>query len=162
MHINIINKSKQAKWNKKNRVLEKGYIDINTSHVVQLQNVVEHYIREMNVYCEHCGAKHFKPETIANKKNSINDCCSHGSVKLDLLPQPPYELYELFTGNHPKSNHFYNRIRGYNNTFSFASFNANISDFSAQSLVDLIVLKFKVKSIIKLILHFVRCRISFT
>ncbi|KYN18631.1 ATP-dependent DNA helicase PIF1, partial [Trachymyrmex cornetzi] len=79
-----------------------------------------------------CGAKHFKSEKVANKGNSFNDCCSHGSVELDLLPQPPHELYELFMGNHSKSNHFYNRIRGYNNTFSFASFNAKISDFSAQ------------------------------
>lgn len=86
----------------------------------------------MNVNCEHCGAKHFNSERIANKGNSFSDCCSHGSVKLDPLPQPPHELYELFIGTYSKSNHFYNRIRGYNNTFSFASFNANISDFSAQ------------------------------
>jgi len=32
-------------------------------------------------------------QKVANKENSFNDCCSHGSVKLNLLPQLPYELY---------------------------------------------------------------------
>ena len=130
MH-NIINKSK-IKWIEKNRALNKGYIDVNTSHIIQLENVVEHYIGEMNLCCEHCGAKHFNGEKVANKGNSFNDCCNHGSINLDPLPQHPDELYELFKGNHPKSKHFYNRIRAYNNAFSFASFNANISNFSAQ------------------------------
>ncbi|XP_024877995.1 uncharacterized protein LOC112458538, partial [Temnothorax curvispinosus] len=129
---NIVNKSKQIKWYERNRALEKGYTDIDTSHLTQLKNVIEHYIGEINAYCEHCGAKHFNSEKVANKGNSFNDCCSHGSVKLNSLPQPSHELYELFTENHPKSKHFYNRIRGYNNIFSFASFNANLSDFSAQ------------------------------
>jgi len=78
----------------------------------------------MNVYCENRDAKHFKFEKVTNKRNSFNDCCSHSSIQLNLLPQPPDKLYELFIGNHPKSNHFLNRICGYNNIFSFASFNA--------------------------------------
>ncbi|XP_018359882.1 PREDICTED: uncharacterized protein LOC108759082 [Trachymyrmex cornetzi] len=86
----------------------------------------------MNVKCEHCSAKHFNSEKVANKDNSFNDCCNHGSVELNPLTQPPYELYELFNGNHPKSKHFYGRIRGYNNTFSFASFNAKTSNFDTQ------------------------------
>src|SRR5436190_1687616 len=39
MH-SIINKSKQIKWNEKYRILQKGYIDINTSHIIQLENIV--------------------------------------------------------------------------------------------------------------------------
>jgi len=130
----IPNKSKLtvASRNKKTRLLRKGYIDINTSDITQLQNITEHYIGEMNIFCEHCCAKHFKSEKVANKGNSFNDCCNHGSVRLNSLPQPPDELYELFVGTHSKSNHFFNRIRVYNNTFSFASFNANISNFSTQ------------------------------
>jgi len=127
--MHIINKNKQIKWNEKSRTLRKGYMNINTSEIIQLRNVVEHYIGEMNIYCEHCGAKHFKSEKVANKENSFNDCCSHGSVQLNTLSQLPDELYELFIGNHSKSNHFLNRIRGYNNAFSFASFNANIIKF---------------------------------
>jgi len=130
----IPNKSKLtvASRNKKTRLLRKGYIDINTSDITQLQNITEHYIGEMNIFCEHCSAKHFKSEKVANKGNSFNDCCNHGSVRLNSLPQPPDELYELFVGTHSKSDHFFNRIRVYNNTFSFASFNANISNFSTQ------------------------------
>jgi len=56
---------------KKNRALRKGYIDINTSQIVQFHNFVEHYIGEMNVYCEHCGAKHFKSEKIARNKGNF-------------------------------------------------------------------------------------------
>jgi len=128
---NLNNKSKVANYCERTQALKKGYTEINTSHITQLRNVVEHYIGEMNVCCEHCGAKHFKSEKVANKGNSFNDCCSHGSVQLNPLSQPPDELYKLFIGNHPKSNHFLNRIRGYNNTFSFASFNANILNFGA-------------------------------
>jgi len=86
----------------------------------------------MNLRCEHYGARHFNSEKVTNKGNSFNDCCGHGTVELNPLPQLPHELYELFTENHPKSKHFYNRIRGYNNTFSFASFNANLADFIAK------------------------------
>jgi len=73
----------------------------------------------MNIYCEHCSAKHFKSEKVANKGNSFNDCCYHGSVKLNFLIQPLDKLYELFIGNHPKSNRLLNRICGYNNTFIY-------------------------------------------
>jgi len=70
--VHIINKNKQIKWNEKSRALRKGYMNINTSEIIQLRNVVEHYIGEMNIYCEHCGAKHFKSEKVANKENSFN------------------------------------------------------------------------------------------
>lgn len=108
---NIINKNKQIKWYKKNRALEKGYININTSYIIQLKNIVEHYIGEMNLCCKHCGAKHFNFEKVFNKGNSFNNCCNHGNVELDPLPQPPHVLYKLFTENHSKSKHFYDRIR---------------------------------------------------
>jgi len=106
----------------------------------------------MNLYCEHCGAKHFNSEKVVNKGNSFNDCCSHGTVELNSLPQPPHELYKLFTENHPKSNQF------------IIVFVVTIIHFHSRHLmqtyqtlvrkdVDLIVLKFKDKFIIKLILH---------
>ncbi|XP_057329849.1 uncharacterized protein LOC130670458 [Microplitis mediator] len=92
--------------------------------------VSEHYLGRMNILCTHCNACHFPAEQVANKKNSFNDCCSHGEVLLENLPDMPLALKSLFDGTHEKSNHFYERIRYYNSSFSFASFNANLVQFN--------------------------------
>ena len=86
----------------------------------------------MNVACEHCGALHFADEKIANKGLSFNDCCSHGAAKLEPLPQFPLQLEALLNGEHEHSNEFFTNIRHYNNSFSFASFNANFINLSSQ------------------------------
>ncbi|XP_043463102.1 uncharacterized protein LOC122501545 [Leptopilina heterotoma] len=95
-----------------------------------LNNISEHYLGAMNVLCIHCSAKHFKAEKVSNKGNSFNNCCSHGKVVLDCLPEPPSILKQLFDGKHSLSKHFYDHIRYYNNVFSFASFNANLVQFN--------------------------------
>ena len=82
------------------------------------------------IICVHCNANHFAAEKVAHKKNSFSDCCSHGEVALDPLPDPPEILRNLFNGTHEKSKHFLRRIRCYNNSFAFASFNANLVDFN--------------------------------
>ncbi|XP_044597177.1 uncharacterized protein LOC123273764 [Cotesia glomerata] len=98
-----------------------------------INNVIrENYIGQMNVLCMHCTAKHFKNEMVANKGNSFNDCCHHGEVKLDPLPDFPIILKSLFESTHEKSKNFFERIRNFNSSFSFASFNANLVDLSAQ------------------------------
>ena len=48
------------------------------------------------VLCVHCRAKHFPAEKVSNKGNSFNDCCSHGKVILETLPEPPLILKQLF------------------------------------------------------------------
>ena len=63
-----------------------------------------------------------------NKGNSFNDCCGHGTVKLEAIPDFPDNLRSLFENNHQKSKAFFERIRNYNNSFLFASFNANVVD----------------------------------
>lgn len=83
----------------------------------------------MTELCIHCRAKHFKAEKVVRKGNSFNDYCNHGKVILKPLPDPPADLKQLFEGTHNLSNHFYDRIR-YNNSFSFASFNANLVKFN--------------------------------
>ncbi|XP_051153690.1 uncharacterized protein LOC127276975 [Leptopilina boulardi] len=93
-------------------------------------DVQEHYIGPMDVLCEHCEARHFAAERVSRKKNSFNDCCSHGEVVLEPLPEPPTILNELFNGTHEESRHFFERIRWYNNSFAFASFNANLVNFN--------------------------------
>ncbi|XP_058791046.1 uncharacterized protein LOC131664174 [Phymastichus coffea] len=96
-------------------------------------NVVEQdYLGLMNILCQHCQAKHFKDEKVSNKGLSFNDCCGHGSVVLDPFPDFPSELINLFSGEHEKSSIFFDRIRNYNNSLSFASFNANLVNFQTR------------------------------
>ncbi|KYN16225.1 DNA repair and recombination protein pif1, mitochondrial [Trachymyrmex cornetzi] len=84
----------------------------------------------MDVLCINCKAKYFATEKISNKGNSFHDCCNHGAVYLESLPQSPQFLHCLFNNNHAKSNNFFQHIRTYNSSFSFASFNANLVNFS--------------------------------
>ncbi|XP_058796825.1 uncharacterized protein LOC131667435 [Phymastichus coffea] len=86
----------------------------------------------MDILCIHCKAVHFVSEKVANKGFSFNDCCSHGAVALESILDFPPELYRLFNGNHPKSNNFFENIRYYNNSLSFASFNANLVNFQSR------------------------------
>lgn len=94
--------------------------------------IQQDYLGEMNVKCIHCDALHFKSEKVSNKGLSFNDCCSHGTVKLEPTPIFPNELLNLFNGAHEKSNDFFKHIRHYNNLFSFASFNANLVNFGSR------------------------------
>ncbi|XP_057332073.1 uncharacterized protein LOC130671941 [Microplitis mediator] len=86
----------------------------------------------MNVRCHHCSAKPVAAEVVSNKPNSFNDCCRHGEVALEPLPEFPLLLKSLFEGTHNKSKNFFERIRNFNSSFSFASFNANLVDLSSQ------------------------------
>ena len=97
-----------------------------------IDDVEEHYGGSMNELCIHCNASHFPSEKISNMHNSFHDCCSHGRVDLEPLPAMPNELDSLFAGTHEKSNVFFERIRNYNASFSFASFNANLMDFEGR------------------------------
>lgn len=93
------------------------------------RGIMEDYLGPMNVQCVKCNAKHFTGEKVENKK-SFNDCCSHGMVSLSLLDKRfPVELESLFKGDHEKSNLFFDRIRVYNSSLAFASFNANLVNF---------------------------------
>ncbi|KYN10408.1 ATP-dependent DNA helicase PIF1, partial [Trachymyrmex cornetzi] len=87
------------------------------------------YIGPMNISCIHCNAKHFIAEKVANRGVSFHDCCNHGAIYIKPLPKPPKYMQNLFNGNHTKSNEFFNQIRCYNNSFAFASFNANLITF---------------------------------
>ena len=84
----------------------------------------------MDVLCSHCNAKHFTAEKVINKGNPFNDCCGHGTVKIEVIPDFPDNLRSLFENNHQKSKAFFKRIPNYNSSFSFASFNANVVDMS--------------------------------
>ena len=89
--------------------------------------IIEHYLGQMNISCTHCDVKHFKDEK-ANKGMSFNDCCSHGKVKLQHDKFPQF-LKDLLNDEHENSD-FFTNIRYYNNSLSFASFNANLRNFN--------------------------------
>lgn len=110
----------------RSRIKKQPLLNINNT---TLKNVVEYYIGSMDVICIHCNAKYFAAEKISNKGNSFHDCCNHGAVNLQPLPELPEFLKSLFDGSHIKSNDFFNHIRSYNSSFSFASFNANLVNF---------------------------------
>ena len=90
------------------------------------QPITQDYLGPMNILCIHCNAKHFVSEKVSNKGLSFQDCCSHGAVVLEPTPIFPKDLFDLFNGFHIKSNDFFQHIRIYNNSLSFASFNANL------------------------------------
>ena len=74
----------------------------------------------MNVLCCHCGAAHFSDEKVSNKGLSFNDCCGHGTVILDEPLNFPEPLKSMFKGTHEKSANFFENIRCYNISLSFA------------------------------------------
>jgi len=102
---------------------------LNINNATLINEINEYYIGSMDVSCIHCNANHFAAEKISNKGNSFHDCCNHDAVYLEPLPQIPPFLLSLFNCNHVKSNKFFQHIRSYNRSFSFASFNANLVDF---------------------------------
>ncbi|XP_058810553.1 uncharacterized protein LOC131675552 [Phymastichus coffea] len=102
-------------------------------HRISEDNIVEKdYLGLMNILCKHCQANHFKDEKVSNKGLSFNDCCGHGTVTLDPFPDFPRELLTLFNGEHNQSSIFFNHIRNYNSSLSFASFNANLVNFQSR------------------------------
>ena len=95
---------------------------LNNINTISLNDVTEYYIGPMDVYCIHCNAKHFITEKISNKGHSFHDYCNHGAVYLHSLPDLPKFIRNLFDGSHIKSNDFFQHIRSYNSSFSFALF----------------------------------------
>ncbi|XP_044005514.1 uncharacterized protein LOC122850427 [Aphidius gifuensis] len=99
---------------------------------IQVEDIQENYIGKMDILCKNCSARHFQVEEVNNKK-TFNDCCSHGEVNLEPLPDSPDLIKNLFNGSHEFSKNFHERIRSYNNAFAFASFNANLVNFPSNN-----------------------------
>ena len=58
------------------------------------ESVIENYLGEMNHKCIHyCNANHFSGENVNYKElNTFNDCCGHGGVILENMPEFPEKL----------------------------------------------------------------------
>ena len=113
------------------RLGQSGFEERNSFSINSIDNIEEHYGGGLTELCKHCNAAHFVSEKISNMRNSFHDCCSHGKVFLEPLPKMPDELYSFVDGTHEKSVDFFERIRNYNASFSFASFNANLINFES-------------------------------
>ena len=86
---------------------------------------------QMNVECLHCHALHWLDERVKQSDKSspiFSQCCHHGKVQLDPLPEPPVHLQTLFTADSDDAKEFRERIRQYNSALTFTSFTANEED----------------------------------
>ena len=76
-------------------------------------------IGDLTTLCPHCNALTFQLE-----RKGI--CCNNGKVTIPSPPSTPELLLQLYSGNHPLSQHFLNNIQQFNGLFKFTSFGANI------------------------------------
>ena len=76
-------------------------------------------IGDMDRLCQHCNAL-----TFPNERKGL--CCNNGKVSMPPLPPTPDVLLQLFSGDHPLSQHFLKNIQQFNGLFKFTSFGANI------------------------------------
>lgn len=92
------------------------------------EEVQEHHLGEMSVFCEHCNARNFACEKV---QGGFTICCHKGKIKSDIVSpiEVPELLRKLITENDDESKHYLNNIRSYNNALAFASVQANICTF---------------------------------
>ena len=82
--------------------------------------------------CPHCEALLWQNERIERDKPkqelNFSLCCSKGKVKVPYLEPPPPILQSLFFDKHTaQSRHFLDKIRSFNNMFSFTSMGGKIN-----------------------------------
>ena len=93
--------------------------------------IISHYLGEMNYICSYCGAKHFKSEL--NQLNKFSSCCHNGKILLPEDKMYPEILLNLFDDDNEESIFYRNNIREYNNAFAFASFGEPFDGSTVQS-----------------------------
>ena len=89
--------------------------------VLDIQNSPDS-IGAMENICEHCGALKFSKETSTT-------CCSNGKVYLDVFPQPPKELDDLWHGETSEGRIFRENARSINNAVCLTSIKVKTKDF---------------------------------
>jgi hypothetical protein len=84
--------------------------------------------------CTHCAAFHWLDERLKRSAKSspmFSLCCHNGKVSLERLPDPPEELYKLFTEDSTQAKEFRESIRQYNCALAFTSFGAKEQDVNS-------------------------------
>ena len=93
--------------------------------------IVEHSLGKMESTCVHCGANYFKGEV--SKDGTFKKCCNNGRyINIPRHEGVPDILYNLITGNPPKSHNFLQHFRKYNNALSLASTSYNEPKFDCK------------------------------
>ncbi|XP_026439106.1 uncharacterized protein LOC113337724 isoform X3 [Papaver somniferum] len=100
--------------------------DSNTfmNQVAVVATDVRHFLGQMDVKCQHCGALHWMAEKHTNSfliNPKFGSCCLQGKVCLPSLCEPPAAIRELFDGTDAESISFRKYIREYNTTNAFTS-----------------------------------------
>jgi len=87
----------------------------------------------MNIFCAYCRAQHWLAErlTLHSQIPIFGQCCHHGQVQLDPLPDPPEALKDLYIGNSPELQDFQHYIQHYNAALAFTSYTANEEDLNS-------------------------------
>jgi len=88
------------------------------------------YVGQPSIECVHCGVVLWYEERADKSKHSrevhFSICCQKGKVQLPFLQRPSELLNNLLNGEDPRSKHFLDNIRTYNNMFSFTSIGGKI------------------------------------
>ncbi|KAI3922707.1 hypothetical protein MKW98_006838 [Papaver atlanticum] len=113
-----------------NRILAQQVLYKYGTTNTNLKSKVRHFLGEMNVICQHCGAMHFMEERLARsslKNPAFGSCCLQGKVKLPHLIVPPQRLKELYEGSHALARRFHRNIRRYNTSLAFTSLGCTLN-----------------------------------
>ena len=112
----MANRQRNAEYKRKSRQARKCIArhGLNTFNETAVKI---HDIGQMNYICPECGAQMFKEE----QSRGFSFCCSHGSVKLPPIKEPPQLLKCLLTGTTQTDHNFRENIRAYNSGLAFAS-----------------------------------------
>ncbi|KAK7354399.1 hypothetical protein VNO80_19860 [Phaseolus coccineus] len=98
-----------------------------TLHYVEWSPNFEHnevlHVGQPSIECVNCRAIMWFEERAEKSRRStevqFSICCQKGKVKLPFLQRPPELLNNLLHDEDPRSKHFLDNIRTYNNMFSF-------------------------------------------
>ncbi|XP_071727747.1 uncharacterized protein [Rutidosis leptorrhynchoides] len=89
---------------------------------------------DLTYICSACGAKLWHKETKVGKQTNgfaqaFSLCCLKGKITLpEFNKSPPKLIWDLYTNNHPKSQHFIENVRQYNMIFAFTSMGGKVGD----------------------------------
>lgn len=129
----LINNKKRTQQNQISKVTyKKMNLKKTNTQNLHAMNDREHDIQvydigDMNINCTQCSALHF-----SNEGGRVsNSCCHKGKVMLHPLYEYPPEMKELISGTTTIGKEFRKNIRSYNSAFAFATFNANVQNFSS-------------------------------
>jgi len=83
-----------------------------------------HHCGDMNIVCSSCGALHWIDERVSSSSKfslKFSMCCAQGKVVVQLLPDPPPVLRQLYISQSTQAQDFRSNIVLYNRALAFTS-----------------------------------------